>query len=437
MPSGFNTYSASVKVDFDSIFKAIGSTTPRANVGYKVGSTDLASRYKPITVVGSKLPFNTGYKTGSVDLGQLFMYINYIEATPTPTPTNSPTPSPSPSPTPTPTPTVVYSVQALNNTGGSSVSINGNSSGNTISLPAGTYNLVATPTTNYVFSIWSTIFGNSPATSTAASTTIAINQNTRVQANFLPYPTVQAENNTGGVSVVIANDSSGNVLTVAPGTYNLVANANTNYVFSYWSVLSGATPNGGIYAASTSVTVSANTTNHYVANFLPYPTLQAENNTGGASVVIANDSSGGVLTRAPGTYNLVANPTTNYVFSYWTVVSGATPNGGIYAQSTTVTVAANTTNHYVANFLPYPTLQAENSSGGLAVSIDGDGNGGVITRAPGTYNLIAYPDTANGYTFDYWQVVSGATPNGGIYAQSTSVTVAANTTNHYIGHFKL
>lgn len=160
--------------------------------------------------------------------------------------------------------------------------------------------------------------------------------------------------------------------------------------------------------------------------------VQAENNDGGAYVSINGDSSGNIIYLPAGTYNLIASPDTDYVFSGWTTYFGNTPNSNV--ASTTITINQNT--HVQANFLPYPTLQAENNTGGLAVSIAGDGSGGVITRAPGTYNLIAYPDTDGGYAFDYWQVVSGATPNGGIYAESTTVTVSANTTNHYIAHFK-
>lgn len=79
MASGFKTYSASVQVDFDDIFKPIGDGTPRSDVGYKVGSTDIANRYKAVTTEASKIPFNTYFKSGSTDLKQLFMDINFLE----------------------------------------------------------------------------------------------------------------------------------------------------------------------------------------------------------------------------------------------------------------------------------------------------------------------------------------------------------------------
>lgn len=160
--------------------------------------------------------------------------------------------------------------------------------------------------------------------------------------------------------------------------------------------------------------------------------VQASNNDGGAYVSINGDASGNIIQLLAGTYNLIASPDTDYVFSGWTTIFGNTPNSN--AASTTITINQDT--HVQANFLPYPTLQAENNTGGLAVSIAGDGSGGVITRAPGTYNLIAYPDTDNGYSFDYWEVISGASP-ANIYNESTTVTVSANTTNHYKAHFTL
>lgn len=83
-----------------------------------------------------------------------------------------------------------------------------------------------------------------------------------------------------------------------------------------------------------------------------------------------------------------------------------------------------------------PTLQAENSTGGLSVSIDGYSGGGIITRAPGTYSLIAVPLTSGGYSFDYWEIVSGATP-ASTSAASTTVTVLSDTNNHYVAHFRL
>ncbi len=372
MATDFYTLSASVKLDFDDIF-ATRTTTKRADVNYIVGGSDISNRYEKSADGSSDIvDFDTNYNSGASDLRYLFKSnTSGPTPTPTPTPTVTPTATPTETPTPTPTPTetatptptptltetptptptpVEYDVQASNNDGGLSVSIDGDASGNIIQLLAGTYNLVATPDTDYVFSSWTTIFGNSPASSTAASTTITINQDTHVQANFLPYPTLQAENNTGGTSVSIDGDASGNIITRAPGTYNLVANPDTNYVFSSWTVISGASP-ANVNNASTTVTVSAGTVNHYVANFLPFPTLQAENDTGGLSVTIDGDGSGGVITRAPGTYNLVANPDTGagYSFDYWEVVSGATP-ADVNDETTTVTVSANTTNHYIAHF---------------------------------------------------------------------------------------
>jgi hypothetical protein len=290
MATGFYTLSASVKLDFDDIF-ATRTTTKRADVNYIVGGSDISNRYEKSADGSSDIvDFDTNYNSGGSDLRYLFKsYTSGPTATPTPTPTVTPTATPTPTITPTPTPTetatptptptltetptptptpVEYDVQAENNDGGAYVSIDGDASGDIIQLLAGTYDLIASPDTDYVFSSWTTIFGNSPASSTAATTTITINQDTHVQANFLPYPTLQAENNTGGLAVSIDGDGSGGVITRAPGTYNLIAYPDTDngYIFDYWEIVSGATP-ADVNDESTTVTVSANTTNHYIAHF--------------------------------------------------------------------------------------------------------------------------------------------------------------------------
>jgi hypothetical protein len=121
--------------------------------------------------------------------------------------------------------------------------------------------------------------------------------------------------------------------------------------------------------------------------------------------------------------------------------SGVAQNGVVglqnltYGQSQT-TIAGMTPVSTVPKTALYPTLQAENNTGGLLVSIDGYGGGGIITRAPGTYSLVAVPLTSSGYSFDYWETVSGATP-ASTSAASTTVTVLSDTNNHYIAHFRL
>jgi hypothetical protein len=271
MPSGYLVNNT----DLDSIFDAL-ETTKRADVGYSVSGVDISNRYEPSSG-GDQIAYNTNYTSVGTDLRYLFRAAAYVPPTATPTPTFTPTPTPEPTatpePTPTPTPTPVpeYDVQAENNTGGDYVTFDGDGSGNVIQRVAGTYNLFADPSDYYVFSGWTVFFGDTPANN-VASTTVTLTQNSHYQANYLPYPTLQAENGPGGAAVSIDGDGSGNPITRAPGTYNLIAYPDTGYAFDYWEVISGATPTyvstDGSGNVTYSVTVSANTTNHYIAHFV-------------------------------------------------------------------------------------------------------------------------------------------------------------------------
>ena len=121
--------------------------------------------------------------------------------------------------------------------------------------------------------------------------------------------------------------------------------------------------------------------------------------------------------------------------------SGVTQNGTVGLQNLSYTqtqtaVAGMSPVSTIPKATLYPTLQAANSMGGLSVSIDGYGGGGIITRQPGTYNLVAVPATGSGYSFDYWETISGAFPANTTNA-NTTVTVFSDTNNHYKAHFRL
>jgi hypothetical protein len=70
-------------IDLDDIFEPRGSSTPRANTGYKVAGVDIAQRYYAST--GSDIPpSDTGYRVAGTDIRQLFRRKGYVEiVTPT------------------------------------------------------------------------------------------------------------------------------------------------------------------------------------------------------------------------------------------------------------------------------------------------------------------------------------------------------------------
>ncbi len=131
---------------------------------------------------------------------------------------------------------------------------------------AGTYNyntkvsISASPNTGYHFVNWTVTSGNSPASTTAASTTVTLTKATTLQANFAinTYTLTLNRNNTSGGTVSGA------------GTYNyntaasIKATPATGYNFTGWTKNSGNSP-ASTSAASTTVTLTSNTT--LTANF--------------------------------------------------------------------------------------------------------------------------------------------------------------------------
>lgn len=213
MPSGFKTYSASIQVDLDDILKPIGVSTPRNNVGFKVGGTDISQRYKAYTTDPSKLPFNTFFKSGSVDLGQLFMSYNFIEG-------------------------VYYILTVYSGSGG----------GSKESASLAPITASAAPS-HYSFDTW---IGSGITSPTSAQTTVLMDADKVVSASYdLNQYTLVVTNGTGDGTQDYGY------------TYNIVADAAPSHKhFTLWT--SGQSPtfvNGTTSANSTAdIQISQNTT---------------------------------------------------------------------------------------------------------------------------------------------------------------------------------
>ena len=79
-PTAFATSGFTVAgVDLDDIFEPIGSTAPRADVGWNVNGVDLAQRYRQ-SVWGAtdQIASDTGYQSGTTDLRYLFRKKGYV-----------------------------------------------------------------------------------------------------------------------------------------------------------------------------------------------------------------------------------------------------------------------------------------------------------------------------------------------------------------------
>jgi hypothetical protein len=196
--------------------------------------------------------------------------------------------------------------------------------------------LNASPNTNWHFGNWSGDTGTI-ANTTSASTTITMNGNYSIMANFGPntlfYLTVSSS--SGGT---ITYPGIGTFGPYNPGyVYQLYAVPNSGYHFTSWTGDIGTISNR--YTASTPITINGNYS--IKANF-------ALNGTGSCAVDVQTSTGGTVTNPGVGTYlynagqpfniTAVANP--GYHFLYWQ----STPTGIVsnpYEMNTTATVTTN------------------------------------------------------------------------------------------------
>jgi hypothetical protein len=62
--------------DLDDLFKPIGDFPESSDTNYKVGGTDILSRYAPSQVDNDRLLYNVGFKVNGTDLSDLFRDFN-------------------------------------------------------------------------------------------------------------------------------------------------------------------------------------------------------------------------------------------------------------------------------------------------------------------------------------------------------------------------
>jgi hypothetical protein len=277
-------------------------------------------------------------------------------------------------------------------------------------------NLVATPASGYRFVNWTGNVGT-VANVTAASTTITMNGNYVITANFAVIP-------PGQYSLTISSTAGGSVTTPGQGTFtynagtvvNLVASPLGGYRFISWTGNVGTVAN--VTAASTTITLSGNYS--ITANFAVIP-------PGQNSLTISSTAGGSVTTPGQGTFtynagtavNLVASPLGGYRFVNWTGNVGTVAN--VTAASTTITMSGNYS--ITANFAVIPPIQYSltiSSTAGGSVTTPGQG---AFTYNTGTVvNLVASP--LGGYRFVNWTGSVATVVN--VTAASTTITMSGN-----------
>ena len=310
-----------------------------------------------------------------------------------------------------PVPPGQYSL-TVSSTAGGSVTTPGQG---TFTYNAGTVvNLVAAPLGGYRFVNWT---GNvsTVANVTAASTTITMNGNYSIIANFAVIP-------PGQYSLTISSTAGGWINSPGPGTFNygagavvnLVAAAAGGYRFVNWTGNVSTVAN--VTAASTTITMNGNYS--IIANFEVIPPVQY-------SLTISSSAGGSVTIPGQGTFpygsgtvvNLVATPASGYRFVNWTGNVGTIAN--VNASSTTITMNGNYS--ITANFeeIPEYELTISSTTGG-SVTTPGEGT---FTHDAGTVvNLAATP--ASGYGFVNW--TGNVSTIANVNAAYTTITMSGN-----------
>jgi uncharacterized protein YkwD/ribosomal protein L21E len=278
-----------------------------------------------------------------------------------------------------------------------------------------TVSLVATPATGYRFVSW-TGDVDTIASINAASTTITMNGDYSITANFELIPPVR-------YSLTVSSSAGGSVTAPGQGTFSydtgavvsLLAAPATGYRFVNWTGNVGTVAN--VNAASTTVTINGD--GSITANFEPIPRVRY-------SLTITSSSGGWVTSPGMGTFSydagtvvsLVATPTCIYQYQFvnWTGDVGTIANTN--AASTTITM--NGSCSIRANFMAIPPSQ-------YSLSIFSTPGGSVTTPGEGTFmcsagavlSLVATP--ATGYQFVNWTGNVGTIAN--LNAASTTITM--------------
>ena len=278
-----------------------------------------------------------------------------------------------------------------------------------------TVSLAAAPATGYRFVSW-TGDVNTIASINAASTTITMNGDYSVTANFELIPPVR-------YSLTVSSSAGGSVTAPGQGTFSydagavisLVAVPATGYRFINWTGNVGTVAN--VSAASTTATINGD--GSITANFEPIPRVRY-------NLTITSSSGGWVTSPGMGTFSydagvvvsLVASPTCIYQYQFvnWTGDVGTIANTN--AASTTITM--NGSYSIRANFMAIPpsqySLSVSSTAGG---SVTTPGEGTFMCSAGAVLSLVAVP--ATGYQFVNWTGNVGTVAN--VNAASTTITM--------------
>jgi len=267
--------------------------------------------------------------------------------------------------------------------------------------------LAAKADEGYRFVNWTGNVG-SIANVNAASTTITVNGNYSITANFEELPEYDlTTSSTVGGSVTVPGE--GTFTYYDDTAVNLVATSTSGYYFVNWTGDVGTIVN--VNAPTTTITM--NDDYSITANFERIPAGKfalAASSTAGGSVTVPGE--GAFIYEVGKVVNLVASPASGYRFVNWTGNVGTIAN--VNAASTTITM--NGDYSITANFIAQYDLTISSTAGG-SVTTPGVGT---HTYDKGTVvNLVASP--ASGYRFVNWTGNVGTIAD--VHDASTTITI--------------
>jgi len=267
--------------------------------------------------------------------------------------------------------------------------------------------LLAVADPDFVFVNWTGDVGDMGNT-TAADTTITMNGNYAIQANFEALP---------NVDLTVTSSAGGNVTEPGEGTFtyvegtvvDLLAVPDLGFVFANWTGDVGTVAN--VNAADTTITMDEN---HAIqANFTEVGTKQLTVTSGAGGS--ATEPGEGIFTYTTGAVvDLLAVPDLGFVFADWTGDVGDV--GNTTAADTTITM--NDDYAIQANFTEVGTKQltVTSSAGGNAT----EPGEGIFTYTTGAVvDLLAVPDP--GFEFADWTGDVGTVAN--VNAADTTITM--------------
>ena len=249
--------------------------------------------------------------------------------------------------------------------------------------------LVASPASGYRFVNWTGNVGTI-ANVNAPSTTITMNGDYSITANFMPV-----------YHLTISSTAGGSVTTPGEGTFtydggtaaNLVATANSGYYFVNWT--GDVDTIADVSAPSTTVTMNDNYS--ITANFeqtLPGKLALTASSTAGGSVTTPGE---GTFSYDEGTMvELVAEAEEGYRFVNWTGDVDTIANVDVAATTITMDGDYSIVANFVTTLVQYD-LTISSTYGG-SVTVPGEGT--FAFDAGTVVDLVA--DANTGYMFIYW-----------------------------------